>query len=346
MDRRKEFSALLQGAEEGRELSDGALLTLLGAAGDDMERLIQAADRVRRRSLGDKVNLRGIIEFSNHCRQNCLYCGLRRDNGAISRYRMEPLEILAAVEQVQASGIRTVVLQSGEDPWYTQERINDLIRWIKERTGLAITLSLGERSRADYETWRKAGADRYLLKHETASPALFRRLRPGRELQERLAALQWLRELSYEVGSGNMVGLPGQTDLDLVADIRTFRERDFDMIGVGPFIANPQTPLAGDADGTLDKVLKVLAVTRDTNLPATTAAGVLNPDGRRRGLLAGANVIMLDMTPGAYRRRFEIYPGKTRVVEPPEAIFEMIASLGREIAADPGARGIRKRVIN
>jgi biotin synthase len=180
------------------------------------------------------------------------------------------------------------------------------------------------------------------LKHETTSPTLFRELRPGRELRERLEALRWLRELEYEVGSGNMVGLPGQTDGDLARDVQLFVQYDFDMIGIGPFIVHPQTPLAWYSNGPINRTLKVLAVTRivtrDTNLPATTAAGVLHPNGRRLALLAGANVIMPDITPPAYRQHYQIYPGKAEMAVERHALTEMISSLGRRISQGPGSR--------
>ena len=344
---REEYLRKVRSAGEGQKLSAADIRFLLSTPQRDEETaLFEAADAVRRACMGDEVHLRGIVEFSNFCAQNCLYCGLRRDNHALTRYRMPVADIVAAVRDAKSQGLGTVVLQSGEDPWFTRERIADLIRAIKEETDLAITLSVGERPYADYLAWKNAGADRYLLKHETASPALFRRLRPGRELRERLEALRWLRELGYEVGSGNMVGLPGQTDEDLARDIQLFIEYDFDMIGIGPFIVHPQTPLAWTANGQLDRTLMVLAitriVTRDTNLPATTAAGVLDQNGRRRALSAGANVVMPDITPPNYRRHYEIYPGKARVTLDRHALNEMISSLGRRISQGTGAR-IRSR---
>jgi biotin synthase len=346
---REEFSLKVRAAKEGQKLSAEDILFLLSAAAEEERKvLFEAADQVRKHCVGDEVHLRGIIEFSNFCIQNCLYCGLRRDNHALVRYRMSFSGIVAAARNARSQGLGTAVLQSGEDPWFTQERISDLIRAIKEHTDLAITLSLGERPYSDYLAWRKAGADRYLLKHETSSPVLYRRLRPGRELEDRLKALRWLRELGYEVGSGNMVGLPGQTDEDLAKDIQLFRGYDFDMIGIGPFIVHPQTPLASAANGQLNRTLKVLAITRiitrDTNLPATTAAGVLEQNGRRQALLAGANVIMPDITPASYRQHYQIYPGKAQMAGDRQAITEMISSLGRRVSQGSGCR-IRSRVI-
>jgi len=344
---REEYLRKVQSAEEGQNLSHADILFLLSTAErEEEEVLFEAADRVRKDGVGDEVHLRGIVEFSNFCAQNCLYCGLRRDNHALVRYRMSFAEIVAAAKKARSQGLGTVVLQSGEDPWFTRDRIIELIRSIKEDADVAITLSVGERPYADYLAWKKAGADRYLLKHETSSPTLFRALRPGRELGERLQALRGLRELGYEVGSGNMVGLPGQTDEDLARDIQLFIQYDFDMIGIGPFIVHPQTPLARSASGQLNRTLRVLAitriVTRDTNLPATTAAGVLAQNGRRWALSAGANVVMPDITPPNYRRHYEIYPGKARVTLDRHTLTEMISSLGRRIGQGAGAR-IRSR---
>jgi biotin synthase len=340
---REEYLQKVRSAREGQKLSTEDIRVLLSTSEREEETaLFEAADGVRKVCVGDEVHLRGIVEFSNFCAQNCLYCGLRRDNHALVRYRMSLAEVVAAAQDAKSQGVGTVVLQSGEDPWFTRERIIDLIRAIKENTDLAITLSVGERPYADYLAWKRAGADRYLLKHETTSPTLFRELRPGRELRERLEALRWLRELEYEVGSGNMVGLPGQTDGDLARDVQLFVQYDFDMIGIGPFIVHPQTPLAWYSNGPINRTLKVLAVTRivtrDTNLPATTAAGVLHPNGRRLALLAGANVIMPDITPPAYRQHYQIYPGKAEMAVERHALTEMISSLGRRISQGPGSR--------
>jgi biotin synthase len=299
---RQEFLHTIRAGMEGNELSfKGILLLLSSKEREENELLWAAADWVRQNWVGDEIHLRGIVKFSNFCVQNCLYCGLRRDNHRLVRYRMSTAEIVQAAKKARSQGLQTIVLQSGEDPWFTRDRLSDLIRDIKEQTNLSITLAVGERRYADYYAWKKAGADRYLLKHETASTGLFKTLRPGHKLAKRLKALRWLQELEYEVGSGNMVGLPGQTDEDLAADIQLFRELDFDMIGIGPFIAHPQTPLAAAGNGELEKALKVLAITRiitkDTNLPATTAMGVLKSEGQRKALLAGANVIMPNLTP-------------------------------------------------
>jgi biotin synthase len=340
---RERFRQILQAGERGEELSSPDLDFLLSAGDpEEDEALFQTADRVRQEKMGNEVHLRGIVEFSNICVQNCLYCGLRRDNRRLRRYRMTPGEILDCAREAVGVGLKTVVLQSGEDPWFSRDRLSGLIRRIKEETGLVVTLSVGERPAEHYRAWKRAGADRYLLKQETASPALYARLRPGRTLNERLDSLRALTGLGYEVGSGNMVGLPGQTAKDLVSDIQLFKEWDFDMIGIGPFIPHPSTPLAESPPGDLHRSLKILAVTRivtgDTHLPATTASGVLDPRGRKKALLAGANVIMPDITPLKYREHYEIYPGKTQSHGGMEPLILMINSLGRVIGQGAGNR--------
>jgi len=340
---RKRFLQILRVGERGKELSPADLEFLLSAEDpEEDEALFQTADRVRQEKVGNEVHLRGIVEFSNICVQNCLYCGLRRENRRLRRYRMTPGEILDCARDAMERGLRTVVLQSGEDPWFTQDRLSGLIRRIKEETDLAITLSVGERPAGDYRAWKRAGVDRYLLKQETASPSLFARLRPGRTLSERLDSLRALKGLGYEVGSGNIVGLPGQTAKDLVADILLFKELDFDMIGIGPFIPHPSTPLAESPPGDPHRSMKILALTRivtgNTHLPATTALGVLDPQGRKKALLAGADVIMPDITPRKYRDRYEIYPGKSKAQGGMESFAPLITSLGRVIGGGAGNR--------
>jgi biotin synthase len=340
---RPKLLQILRSGEQGEELSAKDLAFLLTVEEEEeMEALFQAADRVRRRFVGEEIHLRGIVEFSNVCIQNCLYCGLRRDNQSLLRYRMTPGEVQESAKEVQARGIRTLVLQSGEDPWYTRDRLSELIRRIKKETGLTLTLSVGERPREDYWAWKEVGADRYLLKQETSAEQLFAHLRPGRTLTERLESLRFLRELGYEVGSGNMVGLPGQGDEDLVRDIQLFREFDFDMIGIGPFIPHPQTPLGNSAPADLNLTLKVLALTRittrNTHLPATTASAVLSPEGRKRALMAGANVIMPNLTPRRYREYYQVYPGKGKPDGGLDSTLETISSLGRTLSQGSGYR--------
>jgi len=325
---RREILALLEGSEEpGR--------------GDA---LFRAADEVRRRYVGDEVHLRGIIEFSNHCVRNCHYCGLRAGNRSLARYRMTPAEMVAIAERAAGLGLGTVVLQSGEDPYWDAQKLAAVIGEIKRRTGLAVTLSVGDRPREDYARWREAGADRYLLKHETADPDLFRRLRPGTTLGGRLQCLRDLRELGYQVGSGNMVGLPGQTLASLADDIVLLQELDVEMAGIGPFLPHPQTPLWRAQPGSVDLTLRVLAVARLAlpwaHLPATTALGTADPEGRQKALRCGANVIMPNVGPTEYRPLYQIYPGKICLTDRAESclvcLHRMVRDLGRTVGRGPG----------
>lgn len=311
-----------------------------------IERLCRAADRVRKDCVGDAIFLRGIIEFSNHCRNNCLYCGLRRDNIRVRRYRMGDDMIVDLTHAISQRGCTTVVLQSGEDPHYTSERMCGIISRIRDETGLAVTLSIGQRPYEDYKAFREAGAERYLLRHETANAGLYARLCPGRTLEDRVQCLKWIKELGYETGTGCMVGLPGQTMLDLADDVLLMRDIDADMIGVGPFIPHAQTPLADCPAGDATLVLKMLAVirlvTRDTNIPSTTALGVLDGDTRRKAFEAGANVFMPVFTPLEYAGQYDIYPGKGDVKKADGAILDFrdfFDSIGRPIGTGPGGRG-------
>ncbi|HHY37495.1 MAG TPA: [FeFe] hydrogenase H-cluster radical SAM maturase HydE [Clostridia bacterium] len=330
------------------ELGPDDVRVLLACSVADEEcrkRLFAAADEVRRRYVGDEVHLRGIIEFSNHCVRNCHYCGLRAQNRSLPRYRMTEDQIVAVAEAATHLGyIGTIVLQSGEDPAYDGPTLAGVIRKIKKRTGLAVTVSVGDRPREDYALWREAGADRYLLKHETADAELFRRLRPGTTLDGRLRCLRDLRDLGYQVGSGNMVGLPGQTLSTLVDDLLLLRDLDVEMAGIGPFIPHPETPLASAPAGSVDLTLCVLAVARLVlpwaHLPATTALATADHDGRRRALLSGANVVMPNVGPTEYRHLYQIYPGKAAIDEDAmtyvKHVVEMIDSLGRTVGKGAG----------
>ncbi len=312
----RRFVDILKKARQEGNLTKKEIVHLLSINGrEKMDALFSAADDVRKASVGDEIYLRGIIEFSNICRQNCLYCGLRRDNEAITRYRIPEDDILFSAHRIKDHHISTVVLQSGEDDFFDRDRLCRLISRIKKETGLVITLSVGEFSFDDYRAFKEAGADRYLLKHETASTEIQKRLRPGAPFDKRLRCLHWLKELGYEVGTGMMVGLPLQNEDTLADDILLMKQIDADMIGIGPFIAHPQTPLANHPDGAPEAVLKVIAVTRivtrTTNIPATTALGTLNPEMRLKALSVGANVVMPDFTPRDYKIFYDIYPGKS-----------------------------------
>jgi biotin synthase len=313
---------------------------LLATDQDELDLLFAFADQVRREHVGDGVLLRGIIEFSNLCRNTCMYCGLNRFNSRLERYRLTREQILAAAENIWHAGIKTVVLQSGEEDNLDSGWLRQVIEEIKSDFDMAVTLSVGERRRDDYELWKEAGADRYLLKIETSDPGLYRELHPGMSFENRIRCLQDLAELGYQTGSGNLVGLKGQTLWSLAGDIRFFKQGNFDMISVSPFIPHPQTPLANEPAGDLTMTLKMTAlariVSRNAHIPATTAIGSLNGrDERPKALAAGANVLMPNFTPAPYRRYYEIYPNKRCVSEEATAcascVEQMVAAMGRQV---------------
>lgn len=341
----KPIERLLGKAEAGTALTRDDILALLKLPGDYSPDLFAAANRVRRKEVGDEIFLRGIIEFSNICERNCLYCGLRKSNDRLSRYRMTDDEILATAREIAKIRVPTVVLQSGEDSFYSTDRICRMVERIKNETGLIITLSIGEKNAADYQAFAQSGANRYLLKHETASPELYKYLRPGCSLDKRVQSLYSLKHLGIETGTGNMVGLPGQTPDILADDLLLMKLLDADMLGIGPFIAHPDTPLAGVENDDIEMTLRVLAVarllTRNTNIPATTALATLHPHGRLQGLQAGANVVMPDFTPEIYKNRYDIYPGRTDAGSAVDIIHKLekdFHAIGRTINYSVGNR--------
>jgi biotin synthase len=341
----KSAENLIGKAQDGKDLNRKEIIQLLSLPAKYSPDLFAAADKVRKEQVGDEIFLRGIIEFSNHCERNCLYCGLRKGNFKLSRYRMTEDEILATAEQIKKTGVPTVVLQSGEDSFFSQDIICRLIERIRKQTNLIMTLSIGERALDDYKAFQQAGANRYLLKHETASLELYRYLRPGCEWENRMQCLRRLKDLGFETGTGNMVGLPGQTPEILADDLLVMKYLDADMLGIGPFIAHPDTPLAEIGHDDLELTLRVLAlarlITRNTNIPATTALATLHPQGRLLALQAGANVVMPDFTPEIYKTRYDIYPGRTDVGPAVEIIVRLekdFQSIGRTLQYSVGSR--------
>lgn len=347
--------------------TDRTALAAWLACEDDarLEELWAAADAVRREHVGDEVHLRGLIEISNHCVRQCAYCGLagsraRESADPLPRYRLTHDEILACALQAREYGYGTVVLQGGEDYGLTSDWVAGVVRAIKGETGLSVTLSLGERRDDELQAWRAAGADRYLLRFETSNRELYRRIHPdlGSEVSDRLALLTRLRGFGYEIGTGIMAGIPGQTFADLLNDLETFRTLDPDMIGIGPYLPHPRTPLGREAIGIFadttgqvpssERMTCILvALTRlvcpEANLPATTALATINKrDGRENGLRRGANVLMPNLTPVQYRALYEIYPAKACVDETAEqchgCLDGRIRALGRVPGRGPGSR--------
>lgn len=280
------------------------------------EYLYERADRVRRSYYGTDVYVRGLIEFSNYCRNDCYYCGIRCSNKKIERYRLSREEILLCCKEGYELGFRTFVLQSGEDPWYTPERIADIVHSIRERyPDCAITLSVGEREKEVYQLWFDAGAQRYLLRHETADAKHYRSLHPPKMSPEhRKECLYTLKEIGYQVGCGIMVGSPGQTVEHFVEDLCFMKELEPDMVGIGPFIPHRDTPFGKEPSGTLEETLFLLGLIRlmlpKVLLPATTALGTIHPQGREMGIKAGANVCMPNLSPIGVRKKYALYDNK------------------------------------
>jgi len=326
-----------------------------------LEQLFATADQMRRDYVGDQVHLRGLIEISNYCTEGCRYCGIRNANQSVVRYRMDAQEIIDCAFMAQDLGYGTVVMQAGEDPGISAEWLAEIVEKIHEETDLAITLSMGERSPETIQLWRDAGADRYLLRMESSDLALFNAIHGTTALEHpRLALLEAIRKTGIETGSGVLVGVPGQTYRILAEDIAMFRQLDLDMIGIGPYVPHPQTPLAKDlalqkpsddlVPNTEDTVYKVLALTRivcpEANIPSTTALATINSAaGRQNGLNRGANIIMPNVTPQQYRRLYEIYPAKASSDQNAKQTYRAVISMLNELDRKPGnGKGSRRRV--
>lgn len=320
------------------------VLALLRTQGDELAALYAAADDLRRRSVGDDVHVRGIIEFSNDCANDCEYCGIRRGS-KVTRYRMTQEEIVAQAVQAHAWGCNTVVLQSGDDLWFTAERLCNIVRGVRQAGVPAVTLSVGVRPLGELRQFAAAGCDRYLLRFETSNRRLFKKIHPDETFARRLRCLKNLREAGIQVGSGFMIGLPDTSLTTLARDILFATRLKLDMIGCGPFLAHPDTPLGGKPLLEDREIyFKAMAVLRLLNpwahIPATTAFDALAPDGRNRVLQIGANVFMPNVTPGKYRRLYQLYPNKPCVDEDGAAcaicVRGRITGLGRRIAEGPG----------
>ncbi len=334
---------LIEKAKNTHSLSREELVSLLTDTTCSDE-LFAAADDVRRQYVGDEIHLRALIEFSNFCKNNCCYCGLRRDNKNIERYRIDEDTIFLLAEHAARNmGLKTIVLQSGKDMFFTQEKLCNIIRKIKT-LDVALTLSIGEKTLEEYKAYKAAGADRFLLRIETTDKDLYLRHDPGMSFENRVQCIKNLGLAGLEIGSGVLVGLPGQKIESYADDILFFKAINADMIGIGPFIPHPDTPLKDAAGGTLETALKVMALTRlllpDINIPATTAMETLAPNGQTKALQAGANVIMPNVTLTQYRKHYELYPGKSSTNytsdESLRQVREKIASIGRTVSQAKG----------
>jgi biotin synthase len=318
---------------------------LLSCADTD-DYLHQEARQVALRNFGNKIFIRGLIEISNHCRNNCYYCGIRRDNRRVARYRLDKATIRDCCARGYALGFRTFVLQGGEDSAQDDDWVEDVVRSLRTTfPDCAITLSLGEKSREAYERFRRAGADRYLLRQETFDAAHYRLLHPaGMSRDNRLHCLLWLKAMSYQVGTGMMIGSKGQTVDHLVDDILFIEQLKPQMIGIGPFIPHRDTPFASEPAGSVAMTLKLISIFRLINphvlIPATTALSTLMKDGHKAGVLAGANVVMPNLSPLEDRAKYTLYNHKaflnSEAAEGLQLLCKELKEIGYEVAVERG----------
>lgn len=342
-----DWRPLLDGLLARRSLSVADYEALAACADPALdEALARGARDARAAVYGDAVFARGLIEFTNVCRNDCLYCGLRRSNAACRRYRLTREQILACAREGRTLGFRTFVLQGGEDPFWDDARLCALVRALKaEHPDCAVTLSVGERPFESYRALREAGADRYLLRHETATPAHYARLHPPElSWENRMRCLRDLRALGYQVGCGFMVGSPFQTASDLARDLKFVEEFKPEMCGIGPFVPHRETPFAHEPAGSAALTCRLLSIIRLIHppvlLPATTALGTVDPRGREKGLLAGANVVMPNLSPVAVRKDYDLYDNKICTGEESAqcrgCLARRIESVGLRLVEDRG----------
>ena len=313
----KEIYHLIEKLDREHRLDKGEWTALIAGRTPELaEDIFSRARGYQQKYYGHEIFVRGLIEMTSYCKNDCIYCGLRRSNRSAQRYRLSREEILDCAQEGYRLGFRTFVLQGGEDPYYSAQDIADLVAELKKaHPDCAVTLSLGERERRDYELWHEAGADRYLLRHETADFAHYAMLHPPElSAAHRQNCLRELKDIGYQVGTGFMVGSPGQTAEHLAEDMLFLKELNPEMVGIGPFIPHHDTPFANEPAGTVELTLYLLGLIRlmipDVLLPATTALGTIDPLGREKGVQAGANVIMPNLSPRAVRKKYELYDNK------------------------------------
>lgn len=310
------------------------------------EYLFEKARRLQHRYYGNRIYTRGLIEFTNYCKNDCYYCGIRRSNGNAQRYRLTGEQILECCRNGYELGFRTFVLQGGEDGWFTQEKMEKIVDAIRSGyPDCAITLSIGERTKESYQRLFDAGADRYLLRHETADDVHYRSLHPQElSAQNRKQCLYDLKEIGYQTGTGFMVGSPGQTAEHLAEDMMFIRKLEPHMVGIGPFVPHHDTPFAGETGGSVELTLFMIGLLRvmlpKLLLPATTALGTIDPRGREKGILAGANVVMPNLSPGSVRKKYELYDNKIctgdEAAECRACLSRRVKEIGYELAVDRG----------
>ena len=312
----------------------------------EQNNLMIEADRIRQLYYGKDVYIRGLIEFTNFCKNNCYYCGIRKDNLNVERYRLSKDEIMECCKQGYELGFRTFVLQGGEDNYYSVNKITEIVKEIKNNySDCAITLSIGEKSYEAYYEWFNAGVDRYLLRHETINHEHYKLLHPeNMSIETRKQALWNLKEIGFQVGSGFMVGTPFQTVDNIIEDLRFLQELQPDMIGIGPFLSHQYTPFKDFPNGDFNMCLRIIAIIRImfpyALIPATTALGTIDKNGREMGLKAGANVVMPNLSPINYRKKYELYDNKIctneEAAECKNCLDKRVTDAGYKIVTDVG----------
>ena len=340
---------LIEKLEKNRELPPEEMAFLLDLLPKDPDSVRLLAEKARQTALhyfGNKIYIRGLIEFTNYCKNNCYYCGIRRDNRYAGRYRLTKEEIMDCCHGGYALGFRTFVLQGGEDPGFSDDAMTEVVASIrKDFPDCAITLSVGERERHVYESWKHAGANRFLLRHETADAAHYRVLHPSSlSLENRKRCLWDLKSLGYQTGTGFMVGSPGQTSETLAQDLVFIRELKPEMIGIGPFIPHKDTPFRDKSPGSMEQTLHLISILRlmhpNALIPSTTALSTIHPNGREYGILAGANVIMPNLSPASVRSKYTLYDNKrctgTEAAEHLKELDTLAHSIGYAIVTDRG----------
>ncbi|MGI5911610.1 MAG: [FeFe] hydrogenase H-cluster radical SAM maturase HydE [Syntrophomonadaceae bacterium] len=341
------MKALIDKLEKNHILTREELVKLILHRDQDLDQyLFDKADAVRRRIYGNDIYVRGLIELSNYCKNDCYYCGIRKNNKNAARYRLTREQVLECCKTGYELGFRTFVLQGGEDPYFTDERLCEMISAIKRGyPDCALTLSIGEKNYASYLAYFNAGADRYLLRHETADEAHYKKLHPASMvLSTRRQCLYDLKKIGFQVGCGFMVGSPYQTPEHLAADLLFIKEFDPEMVGIGPFIPHHDTPFAREPAGTLEMTIFMLGLVRllvpHVLLPATTALGTIDPQGRELGILAGANVIMPNLSPREVRNKYLLYDNKLcsgdEAAEGLENLRKSIKKIGYRVIVDRG----------
>lgn len=332
------IASLIAKVESGETLNKNDMLMILSTENrTDLEMIYTAANRTRRERLDNACCVHGIIEFSNHCLNDCVYCGIRCSNKTLKRYRMSSEEIIDAVDYAVRLGFRSLVLQSGEDQYYTDNSLAAIVKEIHEKHGVLLFVSIGERSKECYRQLYKSGAYGALIRFESSNRNIYEKMRPGKKLSARVNLIRWLKETGFILATGFLIGFPGQTKDDIINDIMLAKSLKSDMYSFGPLIPHPQTPIATIEKPSLNDILKVISLSRlvdpDAKILATTALETLGPDAGVAGLLAGANSLMINTTPSRYRKLYDLYPGKTGTGESVEAMarkaVELLRSLGR-----------------